>query len=92
MYTVTYDLRLFKALFTPLNPYCISILVVGCGLYNLVHQTFVELFKKMLVCIFISIGLKYRPLQLRTALSLTLLNRFVFKLHYEHIQFKKKRS
>lgn len=92
MYTVTYDLRLFKALFTPLYPYCISILVVGCGLYNLVHQTFVELFKKMLVCILISIGLKYRPLQLRTALSLTLLNRFVFKLHYEHIQFKKKRS
>lgn len=38
---------------------------------------------------YISIGLKYRPLQLRTALSFTLLYRFVFKLHYEHIQFKK---
>lgn len=41
---------------------------------------------------YISIGLKYRPLQLRTALSFTLLYRFVFKLHYEHIQFKKKKK
>lgn len=40
---------------------------------------------------YISIGLKYRPLQLRTALPFTLLYRFVFKLHYEHIQFKKQK-